>query len=40
MQGYAKDGDDAAVKGFAATTSMAVQDHLNMAEPLYKTVNK
>jgi putative membrane protein len=40
MQGYAKDGDNAAVKSFAATTATAVQDHLNMAEPLYKTVNK
>ena len=40
MQGYASDGDNAAVKSFAATTATAVQDHLNMAEPLYKTVNK
>lgn len=40
MQGYAKDGDNAAVKSFAAVTAPAVQDHLNMAQPLYKTVNK
>lgn len=40
MQGYAKDGDNAAVKSFAAATAPAVQEHLNMAEPLYKAVNK
>ena len=40
MQGYAKDGDNAAVKSFAAATAPAVQDHLNMAQPLYKAVNK
>lgn len=40
MKGYAKDGDNAAVKRFAASTASAVQDHLNMAEPLYKTVSK
>ena len=40
MKGYAKDGDNAAVKSFAAETAPTVQDHLNMAEPLYKTVSK
>ncbi|MGN6149181.1 MAG: DUF4142 domain-containing protein [Rhizomicrobium sp.] len=40
MQGYAKDGDNAAVKSFAAETAPKVQEHLNMAEPLYKKVSK
>jgi putative membrane protein len=34
MQGYAKDGDNAAVKSFAADTLAAVQEHLALAERL------
>jgi putative membrane protein len=34
MQGYAKSGDDKAVKSFANKTSGTVQQHLNMAEKL------
>lgn len=34
MRGYAKDGDTAAVKSFAAKTEKAVQMHLNMAQKL------
>jgi putative membrane protein len=40
MKGYAKDGDNPAVKRFAADTAPKVQDHLNMAEPLYKKLSK
>jgi putative membrane protein len=36
MKGYAKDGDVAAVKRFAAKTAPVVQSHLNMAEHLSK----
>ncbi|HEY1632423.1 MAG TPA: DUF4142 domain-containing protein [Rhizomicrobium sp.] len=36
MQGYAKDGDVAAVKKFAGKTAPVVQEHLNMAEHLTK----
>ena len=35
MKGYAKDGDVAPVKGFAAETAGTVQMHLNMAQSLY-----
>lgn len=34
MRGYAKDGDNAALKDFAATTDQAVKMHLSMAEKL------
>ena len=34
MRGYAKDGDSAAIKSFAATTDKAVKMHLSMAEKL------
>jgi putative membrane protein len=34
MRGYAKDGDSAEVKDFAATTDKAVKMHLSMAEKL------
>jgi putative membrane protein len=34
MRGYAKDGDNAAIKEFAATTDRAVKMHLSMAEKL------
>ena len=34
MRGYAKDGDNAAVKKFAATTLPAVEHHLKMVEDL------
>jgi putative membrane protein len=36
MNGYAKDGDVAAVKRFAARTAPVVQSHLNMAQNLTK----
>jgi len=34
MRGYAKDGDNAAIREFAATTDKAVKMHLSMAEKL------
>lgn len=34
MRGYAKDGDNAALKEFAATTDKAVKMHLSMAQKL------
>jgi len=34
MRGYAKDGDNAALKDFAGTTDKAVKMHLSMAEKL------
>jgi putative membrane protein len=34
MRGYAKDGDNAAIKPFAATTDKAVKMHLSMAQEL------
>jgi putative membrane protein len=34
MRGYAKDGDNAAIKDFAATTDKAVKMHLSMAQKL------
>ncbi|HKX64923.1 MAG TPA: DUF4142 domain-containing protein [Rhizomicrobium sp.] len=37
MRGYAKDGDNAAIKEFAATTGRAVKMHLSMAEKLDKS---
>jgi putative membrane protein len=40
MKGYAKDGDNPSVKSFAAETAPKVQDHLSMAEPLYKKLSK
>ncbi len=36
MRGYAKDGDNAAIKSFAADTDKAVKMHLSMAEALAK----
>lgn len=36
MKGYAKDGDVAPVKAFAARTAPIVQMHLNMAQSLYE----
>ena len=36
MKGYAKDGDVAPVKAFAAETAPVVQMHLAMAQPLYE----
>jgi putative membrane protein len=40
MQGYAKNGDAAAVKEFAAKTAPIVQSHLNMAEHIYNKLPK
>lgn len=40
MQGYAKSGDDKAVKSFANKTAAAVQMHLNMANKLDKALAK
>lgn len=40
MQNYAKNGDNAAVKNFASDTAPAVQDHLNMAEGISKSLSK
>jgi putative membrane protein len=43
MRGYAKDGDNAAVKQFAAQTLPAVQDHLSMVKKIegeMKTASK
>jgi putative membrane protein len=40
MQGYAKNGDAAAVKEFAAKTAPIVQSHLNMAEHIYNRLPK
>ena len=37
MRGYAKDGDNSAIKDFAATTDRAVKMHLSMAEKLDKS---
>jgi putative membrane protein len=37
MRGYAKDGDNAAIKSFAADTDKAVKMHLSMAQGLAKT---
>ena len=34
LRGYAKDGDNAAIKDFAATTDKAVKMHLSMAQKL------
>jgi putative membrane protein len=39
MQGYAKNGDSAAVKSFAAKTAPDVQMHLDMAEKIYAHMN-
>jgi putative membrane protein len=39
MQGYAKSGDNAPVKDFAAKTAPVVQMHLNMAEKIYAHSN-
>jgi putative membrane protein len=36
MRGYAKDGDNAAIKAFAGDTDQAVKMHLGMAEDLAK----
>ena len=36
MRGYAKDGDNASIKSFAADTDKAVKMHLSMAEGLAK----
>lgn len=38
MRGYAKDGDSAPIKAFAADTDKAVQMHLAMAQKLDRTV--
>ncbi len=40
MRGYAKDGDNADVKAFAAKTATAVQEHLDMAQPIYDGIKK
>jgi putative membrane protein len=40
MRGYAKSGDNRAVKEFAATTDQAVKMHLSMAEKLDKKLDK
>jgi putative membrane protein len=40
MQGYAKSGDDKAVKSFANKTAAAVQMHLNMAQKLDNQLSK
>jgi putative membrane protein len=40
MKGYAKGGDNPAVKSFAAETAPKVQQHLNMAEPLYRKLSE
>lgn len=34
MRGYAKDGDNGAIRGFAAATDKAVKEHLDMAKRL------
>ena len=39
MRGYAKDGDNAAIKDFAANTDQAVKMHLAMAEKLGAGMN-
>ena len=36
MRGYAKDGDNASIKSFAADTDKAVKMHLSMAQGLAK----
>ena len=40
MRGYAKSGDNRAIKEFAATTDQAVKMHLSMAEKLDKKLDK
>ena len=43
FRGYAKDGDNAAIKGFAASTDKDIKMHLSMAQQLndsIKTANK
>ena len=39
MKGYAKDGDNAAIKAFAHKTEAAVQMHLNMAQKIGKKLS-
>jgi putative membrane protein len=39
MRGYSKDGDNAALKGFAADTLPKVADHLSMAEAMEKDMS-
>jgi hypothetical protein len=38
FRGYARDGDDAAVKAFAAKTDRTIRMHLSMAQKLDGTV--
>jgi putative membrane protein len=40
FRGYAKDGDNAAVKDFAATTDKDIKMHLSMAQDLNKSTTK
>ena len=40
MRGYAKDGDNAEIREFAAATGQAVKMHLSMAEKLDKKLDK
>jgi putative membrane protein len=40
MRGYAKDGDSAPIKAFAADTDQAVKMHLAMAQKLDSSMNK
>jgi putative membrane protein len=40
MKGYAKDGDNADVKMFAANTTPKIQEHLNMAQKIYDGMKK
>jgi putative membrane protein len=40
MKGYAKDGDNAAVKAFAVQTVPKIQNHLNMAQAIYDGMKK
>jgi putative membrane protein len=40
MRGYAKSGDRAPIKAFAASTDKAVRQHLAMAEKIERALNK
>ena len=40
FRGYAKDGDNAAIKDFAATTDKDIKMHLSMAQDLNKSTTK
>ncbi len=38
FRGYAKDGDNAAIKGFAASTDKDIKMHLSMAQQLNDSI--